>query len=48
VDGRDSRDSRDSRDARPYRPVPPSADGYRPANADYGTPGYGSARDGRR
>jgi hypothetical protein len=47
VDGRDARDRRDARDGRAYRPVP-SADGYGSANADYGTQGYGSARDGRR
>jgi hypothetical protein len=48
VDGRDGRDSRDARGGRRHRPGQPSDDGYGSANVDYGTPGYGTSRDGRR
>jgi hypothetical protein len=46
-DARDARDGRDTRDSLHYRSGQPSADGYGPANADYGTPGYGTSRDRR-
>jgi hypothetical protein len=46
-DARDGRDARDARDSPHYRPGQPSADGYGPANADYGAPGYGTSRDRR-
>ena len=48
LDGRDGRDGRDARDGRQYRPGQQPGDGYGPGNVDYGIPGYGSSRDGRR
>ena len=48
LDGRDGHDGRDARDGRQYRPGQQTGDGYGPANVDYGLPGYGTSRDGRR